>query len=144
MNRRHNPGIDATRRGSIFALFVVVAVAATVAMCSGRAQAKLPDYPTVHLTDTSTVPSAPVAAFLLRCAPGLNVTGASSLFADVIQFTPRDFDVPVGTMSDGDWTCYVDILTSETPVRWGPTTNRVSFTVKKPLPPLPLFRILVD
>ena len=120
-----------------------------IALAAFPAAARLPDTPTFHLRPpTSGGPYAPVKEFKLWCAPGLNVVGNTTMtpIASVSLGTATlnlDYELPVRTLADGDWTCYFDAVANETPARWAPS-NRVSFTVKAPLLPIPRYTQTVD
>lgn len=125
---------------------LLVALAALVAL---PAAARLPDTPTFHLrAPTTGGPYAPVREFKLWCAVGLNVVGNLTMapIATVTLGTASlniDYELPVRTLVDGDWTCYFDVVTNETTARWAPT-NRVSFTVRAPALPIPRYTQTVD
>lgn len=126
---------------ALFSVFAFV-----LAGCSFDADAKLPEYPTLRLTRIDPANLIPVASFRLLCAPGLDNTAAESTFtlAGTYPFAPSMvYDVPKGTLADGDWTCFAKVVTAEMPPRIQPT-NRASFTLKQPPGPFPAFQLIIE
>lgn len=108
--------------------------------------ATLPLTPTFHLAPTSTSPplTTPISRFKGRCAKGLGVTDPSTspVFADTVGFNwpTLDYTFPRFTLSDGPWTCYVEIVWVDTTVP-RLETNRVSFTVRNSTPLNPQMQV---
>ena len=123
------------RQGVVVSAIVFVLTLVMLFLMSDESHAKLPDYPTFTLT--AAVPPAgseltPISKFVLFCAPS-GTTTFTQKWELPYSTPPIVFDLAVGTLPNGSWTCYADSVFITSPIVWKPS-NRVTFTVNHQAP----------